>query len=199
MRFDLSFDLRNPPWSGKPFDRFYADFLDLAAWADGQGFDRIGLSEHHFVEDGYLPSPFVAAGAVAARTKNMRISISLVLLPLKHPVQTAGGRSAGGHYQRGPSRSHGRRGLPQRGVRRLRHLHQDAAGSYGGRRRDHQEVLGRRDVQPRGAVLDAEERERHAQTGAKAASADHHGRSLSGVGAARGAGRPTATRRCRRG
>ena len=89
MRFDLSFDLRNPPWSGKPFERFYADFLDLAAWADGQGFDRIGLSEHHFVEDGYLPSPFVAAGAVAARTKKMRISISLVLLPLKHPVQTA--------------------------------------------------------------------------------------------------------------
>ena len=89
MRFELSFDLRNPPWSGKPFDRFYADFLDLVEWADGQGFERIGLSEHHFVEDGYLPSPFVAAAAVAARTKKVRICISLVLLPLKHPVQTA--------------------------------------------------------------------------------------------------------------
>ena len=33
MRFELSFDLRNPPWSGKPFDRFYADFLDLVEWA----------------------------------------------------------------------------------------------------------------------------------------------------------------------
>lgn len=89
MRFDLSFDLRNPSWAGKPFDEYYADFLDLAAWADDAGFDRLSLSEHHFVEDGYLPSPFVAAGAVAARTKKIRIAISLALLPLKHPVQVA--------------------------------------------------------------------------------------------------------------
>ena len=82
MRFDLSFDLRNPSWAGKPFYEYYADFLDLAAWADDAGFDRLSLSEHHFVEDGYLPSPFVAAGAVAARTKKIRIAISLALLPL---------------------------------------------------------------------------------------------------------------------
>ena len=89
MRFELTFDLRNPAWSDKSFDQFYADFLDMAAWADGNGFDRITVSEHHFVDDGYLPSPFVAAGAVAARTKKMRIATGVALLPLKHPVQVA--------------------------------------------------------------------------------------------------------------
>jgi alkanesulfonate monooxygenase SsuD/methylene tetrahydromethanopterin reductase-like flavin-dependent oxidoreductase (luciferase family) len=89
VRFEIGYDLRNHPQFGRPFEVHYAEFLDQVEWADRNGFDAMSLAEHHFSDDGYLPSPLVVAGAVAARTKRMRIGIGLVLLPLKHPVQLA--------------------------------------------------------------------------------------------------------------
>jgi alkanesulfonate monooxygenase SsuD/methylene tetrahydromethanopterin reductase-like flavin-dependent oxidoreductase (luciferase family) len=89
MQFNLRYDLRNPSQWRRPFERYYAQWLDQVAWADGQGFHRLSLSEHHFVEDGFVPSLLVAAAAIAARTKRIRITLNLVLLPLKHPVQVA--------------------------------------------------------------------------------------------------------------
>jgi alkanesulfonate monooxygenase SsuD/methylene tetrahydromethanopterin reductase-like flavin-dependent oxidoreductase (luciferase family) len=87
--FNLRYDLRNPPQWRRPFDLYYAQFLEQVEWADGQGFDSVGLSEHHFVEDGYVPSPLVVAAAIAARTRRIRIRTALVLLTLKHPIQVA--------------------------------------------------------------------------------------------------------------
>ena len=89
MRFAIRYDLRNPPEWRRPFEEHYAHFLDQVAWADEHGFETLTLSEHHFSEDGYIPSMFPVAAAVAARTKSIRIVLSLVLLPLKHPVQVA--------------------------------------------------------------------------------------------------------------
>ena len=89
MQFAIRYDLRNPPGWRRPFDQLYGQFLDQVAWADARGFSQVGLSEHHFAEDGYLPSMFVAAAAAAARTKKIRLRLGLVLLPLKHPVQVA--------------------------------------------------------------------------------------------------------------
>jgi alkanesulfonate monooxygenase SsuD/methylene tetrahydromethanopterin reductase-like flavin-dependent oxidoreductase (luciferase family) len=45
--------------------------------------------EHHASTDGYLPSPIVAAAAAAARTRSVQIGISLMLLPLYHPLRAA--------------------------------------------------------------------------------------------------------------
>ena len=45
--------------------------------------------EHHFTHDGYLPSPLVAAAALASRTKRMRLSAAVALMPLYHPVRLA--------------------------------------------------------------------------------------------------------------
>src|SRR4051812_19233236 len=89
MKFGLGYDLRNPAISGRSFQALYAEFLDQVEGADSHGFDFVELPEHHFVDDGYLPSPFVVAAAIAARTKRMRIGLHLVLLPLRHPVQVA--------------------------------------------------------------------------------------------------------------
>ncbi|HEU16897.1 MAG TPA: LLM class flavin-dependent oxidoreductase, partial [Nitrososphaeria archaeon] len=41
----------------------YRAFLDEAALADGLGLSGIYVGEHHFSEDGWCPSPFVALGA----------------------------------------------------------------------------------------------------------------------------------------
>ena len=89
MQFAIRYDLRNPPQWRKPFDQHYAHFLDQVAWADAHGFAQVHLSEHHFVPDGYNPSLFTVAAAIAARTKRITIRLGLILLPLKHPVTVA--------------------------------------------------------------------------------------------------------------
>jgi len=63
--------------------------VDQIVWAESLGYGSVWLSEHHFVEDGYTPSPLVLAAAVAVRTDRVRIGTSLVVLPLHDPVRVA--------------------------------------------------------------------------------------------------------------
>jgi alkanesulfonate monooxygenase SsuD/methylene tetrahydromethanopterin reductase-like flavin-dependent oxidoreductase (luciferase family) len=88
VKLVLRYDLRAPS-QDVPAEAIYAAFLDQCAWADEVGFDEVLLSEHHGSEDGYLPSPLVAAAAVASRTKQMRIVISALVLPLYDPIRAA--------------------------------------------------------------------------------------------------------------
>ena len=84
----VSFDMRSPSF-GAPTQHLYAAALEMAAYADRIGVDRIGLMEHHGSDDGYLPQPFVLAGGVAAATKNVRLILGAVILPLHDPVKVA--------------------------------------------------------------------------------------------------------------
>ena len=59
------------------------------AWLDGLGLDLVWFTEHHFVDDGYLPSWTPVAGAMAARTRRVRFSSDICLLPFNHPVRLA--------------------------------------------------------------------------------------------------------------
>ena len=47
------------------------------------------LSQHHAVEDGYLPSPIPLAAAIAARTTTLPITVAALLLALYEPVKLA--------------------------------------------------------------------------------------------------------------
>ena len=67
----------------------YSATVEQAVLADELGFDHIWFSEHHFLEDGYLPAFQPLAGAIAARTSQIRISNDIALLPLYHPVRLA--------------------------------------------------------------------------------------------------------------
>jgi alkanesulfonate monooxygenase SsuD/methylene tetrahydromethanopterin reductase-like flavin-dependent oxidoreductase (luciferase family) len=49
----------------------------------------IVLSEHHGVDDGYLPAPVTLAAAIAGRTRRIGITIAAVLVPLHDPVRLA--------------------------------------------------------------------------------------------------------------
>jgi alkanesulfonate monooxygenase SsuD/methylene tetrahydromethanopterin reductase-like flavin-dependent oxidoreductase (luciferase family) len=89
MKYELRYDLRNPPQWRQPWDVFYQRFLDQVVWAEANGFSAVQLSEHHFSDDGYLPSLVAMAGALIGRTSTITIRLGLVLLPLKHPVQLA--------------------------------------------------------------------------------------------------------------
>ena len=53
------------------------------------GLDLVWFTEHHFVEDGYLPSWIPVAAAMAARTRHVRFSCDVCLLPFNHPIRLA--------------------------------------------------------------------------------------------------------------
>lgn len=84
----LRLDMRSPGFA-TPSERLYAAGLEMAEWADRQGFDEVMLSEHHGSSDGYLPSPLVYAAAIAARTERVRLRLSALVLPLHDPIRVA--------------------------------------------------------------------------------------------------------------
>ena len=84
----VSFDMRSPGF-GAPTQHLYAAAIEMAAYADRIGVDRINLMEHHGSDDGYLPQPFVLAGGMAAVTKRLRFILGAVILPLHDPVKIA--------------------------------------------------------------------------------------------------------------
>ena len=61
----------------------------MARYLDEHGCGSIVLSEHHVSEDGYLTSPMMLAGAVAAATAATPIVVAVTLLPLHDPVRLA--------------------------------------------------------------------------------------------------------------
>jgi alkanesulfonate monooxygenase SsuD/methylene tetrahydromethanopterin reductase-like flavin-dependent oxidoreductase (luciferase family) len=89
MKVTLRYNFRNPPEWFRPSAGLYARILDQISWADAAGFDQIAVSEHHFLEEGFLPSLLPVCAAIAARTSRVRIGTEVFLLPLHHPVRVA--------------------------------------------------------------------------------------------------------------
>jgi alkanesulfonate monooxygenase SsuD/methylene tetrahydromethanopterin reductase-like flavin-dependent oxidoreductase (luciferase family) len=86
----LRYDLRAPSWAATRHPDLYRVCLEQCAWADREGVgDVVSLSEHHGLEDGFLPAPFTLAAAVAAVTSRLQITIAAALLPLHDPVRLA--------------------------------------------------------------------------------------------------------------
>src|SRR5688572_17203361 len=81
--------MRAPSFGAASAAELHRAALDMAAWADRVGIHAVALSEHHGTGDGYLPSPIVAASAIAARTERILINISALLLPLHDPLRVA--------------------------------------------------------------------------------------------------------------
>ncbi len=85
----LRFDMRSAPNCPDNQASRYQAAISMAAWADNNGFDVIGLSEHHATEDGFLCAPLQLAGMMAAVTQRIRISVSALLVPLHDPLRLA--------------------------------------------------------------------------------------------------------------
>lgn len=85
--YTLRFDMRDPSWAAPP-DALYAAVPEMCAWAERHGGVAAVFCEHHGSEDGYLPSPFLLASAVAARTQQLALSLILIL-PFYEPVRLA--------------------------------------------------------------------------------------------------------------
>jgi alkanesulfonate monooxygenase SsuD/methylene tetrahydromethanopterin reductase-like flavin-dependent oxidoreductase (luciferase family) len=58
-------------------------------WADERGFAMNVVSEHHGVDDGWMPAPFTVAAIGLAQTRNIPFFVSAALAPLHDPVRLA--------------------------------------------------------------------------------------------------------------
>jgi len=89
LRIGVSYDFRNPVNSGVSDAYLYAEILEQVKWLDQIGADMVWFTEHHFVEDGYLPSWVPVAGAMAAVTSHVRFGTDICLMPFNHPIRLA--------------------------------------------------------------------------------------------------------------
>lgn len=85
----LRFDMRAPGKTRPEIQRMYAAALDMAEYADKNGFEICVVSEHHGSPDNYLSSPLVLGGGIAARTSSIMISVQALLVPQHNPVRLA--------------------------------------------------------------------------------------------------------------
>ena len=89
LRVGVCYDFRNPPDSGVSNHRLYEEILEQVQWLDQIGADLVWFTEHHFIEDGYLPSWIPVAGAMASVTNHVRFGTDICLMPFNHPVRLA--------------------------------------------------------------------------------------------------------------
>ena len=89
LRIGVCYDFRNPPGSGVSDQILYGEILEQVVWLDQMGADLVWFTEHHFVDDGYLPSWIPVAGAMASITKHVRFGTDICLMPFNHPLRLA--------------------------------------------------------------------------------------------------------------
>jgi len=75
------------PGDSRSDTEIYQEALRLVRRAEQLGFDSVWVSEHHFWDDGYMPSLLVFNAAVAALTQRVTIGTGVLLSTLYQPLR----------------------------------------------------------------------------------------------------------------
>ncbi|ROO60118.1 alkanesulfonate monooxygenase SsuD/methylene tetrahydromethanopterin reductase-like flavin-dependent oxidoreductase (luciferase family) [Micromonospora sp. Llam0] len=114
MKFALMYEIAVPrPWDDRSAYVAFQNVLDQIVLADKLGFHSVWTVEHHFLDEySFSSAPGVLYGAIAAKTKNIRIGHGVRLLPFpyNHPVRAAEAAAtvdvlSGGRLEFGTGRS----------------------------------------------------------------------------------------------
>lgn len=90
MKFDIGlFTGQVPPDSEQTPSERYRELLELGTFVEEQGFDKAWVSEHHFVNDGYLPSVLPFCAALGSRTQTLTVGTGIALAPFYDPIRFA--------------------------------------------------------------------------------------------------------------
>jgi alkanesulfonate monooxygenase SsuD/methylene tetrahydromethanopterin reductase-like flavin-dependent oxidoreductase (luciferase family) len=91
MKFGIGpFTCLKPPWIEES-DRssVYERNIQIAEIAETAGYDSAWVAEHHFTEEGYLPTPLSFASALASRTRQLEIGTGIAIAPFYEPIRLA--------------------------------------------------------------------------------------------------------------
>ena len=83
------FTCQERPDDDRSTQEIYDEMLELGEVVDEAGLDSAWVSEHHFLEDGYLSGVAPALGALAAVTDDVELGPCIALAPLYDAVRLA--------------------------------------------------------------------------------------------------------------
>lgn len=86
LRFGMHYSGQSPEGE---WESIYRRTLEQAREAEKLGYDVLSVAEHHFLPDGWIPSPTVFLGALAAETETIDLLTNIVILPLHNPIEVA--------------------------------------------------------------------------------------------------------------
>jgi probable F420-dependent oxidoreductase len=89
VKIGIMYGFTHGPGDFGAASRVYGELMDQIALADGLGYDDLWLSEHHFTETSYCPSPLVMASAAAMRTSRIGIGVGVAPIPFHSPIRLA--------------------------------------------------------------------------------------------------------------
>ena len=90
MRFGYGLiTCQRPPDDARTDADLYREAVERTVAAERAGFDSAWVSEHHFLDDGYMPSLLVTAAALAQATSRISIGTAVLLAPLYDPLHLA--------------------------------------------------------------------------------------------------------------
>ncbi|HET9125061.1 MAG TPA: LLM class flavin-dependent oxidoreductase [Solirubrobacteraceae bacterium] len=76
-------------YADEPYERLFADLVDLVQLAEDGGFDAFWVGEHYGMDFTAAPNPLVLLSHLAARTSRIRLVTGNIIAPFWHPVRLA--------------------------------------------------------------------------------------------------------------